>query len=153
MVDVRIASWRAAYGPLLPDTVWDEMNPVAMAERFAPRLAAGEPRGFVAEADGALRGYSLFGPSRDADLNGTDEIYAVYAHPDNWSTGMGRALMVATLDQVRRPVTLWVLEANSRARRFYEIAGFRPDGAAQQADMPGGVRLPEVRYRLDEVAA
>jgi GNAT superfamily N-acetyltransferase len=150
MVDVRLASWRAAYGPLLPADVWDDMDPVGMTERFAPRLAAGDPRALVAEVDEAVRGYSLFGPSRDADLAGSDEIYAIYAHPDNWSSGLGRALMAATLHQVRRPVTLWVLEANARARRFYEIAGFRADGADQAADMPGGVRLPELRYRLDE---
>lgn len=151
MVDVRLASWRAAYGPLLPADVWDDMDPVAMAERFAPRLAAGEPRALVAEVDAGIRGYALFGPSRDDDLSGTDEIYAIYAHPNSWSTGVGRALMAATLEQVRRPVTLWVLEVNARARRFYEIAGFRADGAEQQADMPGGVQLPELRYRLDAV--
>lgn len=150
MVDVRLASWRAAYGPLLPPRVWNTMDPAAMADRFAPRLAASDPRALVAEIDGAVRAYSLFGPSRDDDQDGTDEVYAIYAHPDNWSTGLGRALMAATLDELGRPVTLWVLEANDRARRFYEIAGFLPDGSRKPADMPGGVRLPEMRYRLDK---
>jgi hypothetical protein len=58
--------------------------------------------------------------------------------------------MAATLDELGRPVTLWVLEANDRARRFYEIAGFLPDGSRKPADLPGGVRLPELRYRLDK---
>jgi GNAT superfamily N-acetyltransferase len=150
MVDVRLASWRAVYGPMLPVDVWDGMDPAAMAERFAPRLAAGDPQALVAEVDGAVRAYSLFGASRDEDQSGGEEIYAIYAHPDNWSTGLGRALMATTLGELDRPVTLWVLEANSRARRFYEIAGFRPDGSRKPADMPGGVQLPEIRYRLDQ---
>ena len=150
MVDVLLAAWRATYGPMLPPEVWEGMDPAAMADRFAPRLAAGDPRALVADVDGAVRAYSLFGACRDEDQAGADEIYAIYAHPDNWSTGLGRALMAATLDELGRPVTLWVLEANNRARRFYEIAGFRPDGSCKPADMPGGVQLPEVRYRLDE---
>jgi GNAT superfamily N-acetyltransferase len=151
MVDVRLASWRATYGPLLPAGVWDGMDPGGMAERWAPRLASGVPRALVAEVDGAVvRAYALFGPSRDEDLPHADEIYAIYAHPDSFSTGLGRALMAASLAQLRRPVTLWVLEQNPRARRFYEIAGFRPDGARKPAEMPGGVELPELRYRLGE---
>jgi hypothetical protein len=44
-------------------------------------------------------------------------------------------------------VTLWVLDTNTRARRFYEIAGFRSDGAVKVDDRDG-FRLREVRYRL-----
>ena len=45
-------------------------------------------------------------------------------------------------------VTLWVLEANTRARRFYEKAGFAPDGTSKPADL-FGVMLPKLRYRKD----
>lgn len=150
ILEVRKASWRATYGAYLPDQVWDEMDPAAGAVRWAPFLADGRHRGLVAEVDGAVRAYALYGPCRDEDLPDAGEVMAIYAHPDNWSTGMGRALLpaaVAALD--RRPVVLWVLEVNARARRFYERAGFRPDGGRQPADMPGGVVLPEIRYRLD----
>jgi RimJ/RimL family protein N-acetyltransferase len=43
-----------------------------------------------------------------------------------------------------RRVTLWVLEGNARARRFYEAAGLVPDGARQLLEM--GTPVPEVRY-------
>ena len=42
-------------------------------------------------------------------------------------------------------ITLWVLEANARARRFYARAGFTPDGARHLLDDLGGVA--EIRYR------
>jgi len=43
-------------------------------------------------------------------------------------------------------VVLWVLETNARARRFYEVAGFAPDGG-EQVETFGAVPLREVRYR------
>ena len=77
-------------------------------------------------------------------------MYALYAHPQHWSAGVGRALLGAAVEALDvRPIALWVLAANARARRFYEIAGLRWDGARKPAEMPGGVVLPELRYRLD----
>lgn len=43
-------------------------------------------------------------------------------------------------------VALWVLEDNGRARRFYQRAGRRPDGAATREEHLG-VRVRELRYR------
>ena len=85
--------------------------------------------------------------SRRRRGSGTREIYAIYVHPDAWSTGAGRALMTAALDDLGAgPVVLWVLTVNRRAQRFYRLAGFRPDGTEKLADMPDG-QLPEIRYR------
>jgi GNAT superfamily N-acetyltransferase len=149
IVDVRNASWRATYGPYLPERVWDEIDSEAMAARFAGRLAGALPT-HVAEVDGVIRAFVFYGPCRDDDLPDAAEVYAIYAHPEYWSTGLGRALLASAIEALAvRPITLWVLENNDRARRFYEIAGFRTDGTRKPADMPGGVQLPEIRYRLD----
>jgi GNAT superfamily N-acetyltransferase len=107
-------------------------------------------------------GYASFGPERDvldmrwpypltsAGSGGeVAELYALYVHPAWWSTGTGRALMDQVLAKVRATgygcITLWVLEANARARRFYQRAGFIPDGARHVLDDLGGVT--EIRYR------
>jgi ribosomal protein S18 acetylase RimI-like enzyme len=45
-----------------------------------------------------------------------------------------------------REATLWVLETNARARRFYEAGGWRGDGAVRQ-DEVDGVLLTDLRYR------
>ncbi len=42
--------------------------------------------------------------------------------------------------------TLWVLDTNDRARRFYEAAGWRAHGASKTDERPAGT-LSEVRYR------
>ena len=76
-------------------------------------------------------------------------MYAIYVLPGQWSSGAGRALMDAVLSlaagQDYTDVSLWVLEANARARRFYDKAGFRLTG---RAGVLGGLRgLTQVRYR------
>jgi ribosomal protein S18 acetylase RimI-like enzyme len=81
----------------------------------------------------------------------TGELYALYVTPAWWSAGAGRALMGSVLTALRdRPyarAVLWVLAENTRARRFYERAGFAPDGATNVLAGLGGVL--EVRYARD----
>jgi len=144
---LRLAAWRAAYGPLLPPGTLDDVDGAAWTARVRARLASGQATMLVAAHAGAVLGFSSFGQCRDDDLPAASEVYALYAHPTQWSRGLGRALMAATLDRVSRPVVLWALEANARARRFYEIAGFRTDGSVKDADLYGAT-LPEVRYVL-----
>ena len=79
------------------------------------------------------------------------ELYALYVAPAWWSTGTGRALMGHVLtalgaDGYPRAI-LWVLADNARARRFYERAGFTPDGSTNVITGLGGVL--ELRYARD----
>jgi GNAT superfamily N-acetyltransferase len=118
--------------------------------------------GTVSPGAGGIVGYASFGPETDvlnapwphpltADGEGgrVAELYALYVRPAWWSTGTGRALMEKVLTRTAaagyRSITLWVLRGNQRARRFYERAGFAPDGATNVLTGLGGVI--EVRYR------
>jgi ribosomal protein S18 acetylase RimI-like enzyme len=68
--------------------------------------------------------------------------------PEVWGTGTGKQLMLATLTTLGQAdntqATLWVLEDNERAWRFYEAAGRRADGAAVE-DTTGGASLNKLR--------
>jgi GNAT superfamily N-acetyltransferase len=90
-------------------------------------------------------------PSRDDDADpATGEVPMIYALPRAWGSGAGRELMAAAVAGLREAgfaqVTLWVLDSNARARRFYERAGFVPDGATK-TDVLAGATMTEVRYR------
>jgi ribosomal protein S18 acetylase RimI-like enzyme len=82
-----------------------------------------------------LLGFVAYSPSRDddADPDLVGEIDAIYVLPSAWGEGVGRRLMGAALARLAEAefvqVTLWVLDSNIRARRFYEIAGWLADGA------------------------
>ena len=108
--------------------------------------------------DGDLQGASLFADdavaprarlSTDGEERRVAELYALYVRPAWWSTGTGRALMDRVLARSARAgyssITLWVLRDNRRARRFYERAGFAPDGATNVLTRLGDVL--ELRYR------
>jgi GNAT superfamily N-acetyltransferase len=139
---------------------WQRMIAAVASQRPPP--AAGTVAGSGPVSGPGIVGYASFGPERDVmgtlwphprTQAGRDgqvaELYALYVHPAWWSTGTGRALMNHVLTKVRVGgylcITLWVLEANARARRFYQRAGFAPDGARHVLEDLASVT--EVRYR------
>lgn len=105
----------------------------------------------VALADGEVVGFAAVMSSRDDDASPKcGEVAAIYLYPEVWDRGIGRVLMDAALNRLAADgfteVTLWVLDGNARAIRFYEHAGFRPDGA-RKTDDSRGFALHELRYR------
>ena len=110
---------------------------------------------FIAEdTEGSIVGFSALGPSRDPDANpDTAEISAIYVHPEKWGKGIGRTLLSTSLREVQKryfdQLTLWVLEANQRARSFYESFGFMQDGAIKDDEQWKDFAGREVRYRLN----
>ncbi len=78
-------------------------------------------------------------------------MYAIYIDPAHVGSGIGRRCWRKRCSSAHRcthACFLWVLEENVRARRFYERAGFRADGAEEPFDVDG-VAVPEVRYVKD----
>jgi ribosomal protein S18 acetylase RimI-like enzyme len=155
---VHVRSWQVAYRGQLPDELLDNLSVEQRtrwwAEGFWSKDIA-HRRLLVAEADGSIRGFAVVGPRRDESAtDATGELYAIYVDPDVWTQGIGRHLMERAVDELRSAgfaeATLWVLETNERARRFYEIAGWQTDGARRVERLrEGGVEAVEVRYRRD----
>ena len=163
MAAAHARSWRAAYAGLVPKRVIDDVvaSEAARAERWRGWLSdPARPGGcFVAELDSRVVGFVFWGPAESietAPAAGSDkaappvgEVFAIYLEPDAMGQGVGRALMDAAVDALLdagfATAVLWVLASNDRARRFYEAAGWRPDGATKTEERPGG-SLHEVRY-------
>jgi GNAT superfamily N-acetyltransferase len=155
---VHVRSWQAAYRGLLPQDYLDSLDPEQRVARWAARLGQARddwPRiGVLVAADGdQVVGFAGVSPVRDPDLDPatTGELTTIYLLPGAWGQGHGRELMtgaLAVLSETYREAVLWVLDSNDRARRFYQAAGWRPDGGAKQVDLDGtGFQLSEVRYR------
>jgi ribosomal protein S18 acetylase RimI-like enzyme len=153
VAELRVRTWRAAYRGVVPDAYLDAM-PLgddafrAARERFA-RLP-GAAHHLVAERAGAVTGFVVCGPDREpAGPDGVSgEVYALYVAPEHWSTGAGRTLLDAARGLLGADgypyLTLWVLAANDRARRFYQRSGLRVTGERRLVTL--GRPVPEVRY-------
>jgi len=153
IADVHVRSWRAAYRGLVDQAFLDRLSHFEHLSMWRHRFEAADPdlHVLVAEAGGEVVGFSSFGPSRDDDAGvGTAEVYAIYLAPEWFGTGVGRKLLAGTVESLSRlgfrKFTLWVLELNDRARRFYEVAGWRWDGVRSVHD-DAGLAEPILRYR------
>jgi GNAT superfamily N-acetyltransferase len=155
IADVHIRSWKAAYQGLVPQDYLDGMNLAEHHPRWERRLAetAWPRKGvLVAEVDGQVVGFTGLMPTRDEDEDpgSVAEIATIYLASEAWGHGIGKALMSTALDALShagyRDATLWVLDTNTRARRFYEATGWRSDGALKR-DTTRGFALTEIRYR------
>jgi GNAT superfamily N-acetyltransferase len=153
---VHVRSWQSAYRGKIPQDYLDGLDPTHRAQVWRRILEQDQPsRGgvLVAVAEGGgITGFASFGPSRDSDTDPrvTGEVFAIYADPDAWGTGAGRALMDSTVAELARveyaDAILWVLDANDRARRFYALAGWEEDGT-RKTDGSRSFNIAEVRYR------
>ena len=151
---VHVRSWQSAYRGKIPQDYLDGLDPAHRAQVWRRILEQDQPsRGgvLVAVTEGAgITGFASFGPSQDSDTDPrvTGEVFAIYADPDAWGTGTGRALMGSAVTELTRAgyadAILWVLDANDRARRFYALAGWEEDGA-RKTDGSRGFDIAEVR--------
>lgn len=155
IADVHVASWKTAYRGILPDGVLDELSVEQRAQRWTEILARGESTTVVAEDQSGIVGFASLGTSRDADADPgrVAEILAVYVSPSCWGRGFGTRLCEAALAELAADgfseVTLWVLQRNERAIRFYRGLGFGPDGASQEKTIGTAQQVIRLRKPLD----
>jgi len=140
----------ASYGP--ERTVASPVPPGARTRSGDRPARAGFHPGSAGDDHPLSASASAANPLTPAGQAGqVGEVYAIYVTPAWWSTGTGRALMDSVLSALEagryRRAVLWVLADNTRARRFYERAGFAPDGGTNVLIGLGGVL--EVRYTRD----
>jgi ribosomal protein S18 acetylase RimI-like enzyme len=142
LIAVHERCWRISYAGIADADAKFGCPPAEWERRWREVLQ----RTWVADADGAVAGFVVYGPSRDADAAaGTGEIHALYVDPDRQGGGHGRALVdhaaaALAADGFAR-VTLWTFARNPASRRFYERMGFVWDGTTAR-DEDGDV----VRY-------
>ena len=151
---VHIESWQTAYRGLVPQSILDGLSVERRAEFWSPRLLEpGETRTWLGEQDREIVGFVATGRASDPELPpDTAEVESIYLLARSRGQGVGRLLLrTATRDLVERgfaTAILWVFTANDSARRFYEAAGWQPDGTAQMLDFDG-TAIEEIRYRID----
>jgi L-amino acid N-acyltransferase YncA len=155
IAEVHVASWRWAYRGIVADAALEALSVDAREEMWRSWFDSKEARAslFVAIERGSVIGFAGGGEARHADATpDTAEVRTIYLLEAAAGHGIGRALLAALTDGMRAlgyaRATLWVLEGNERTRRFYEAAGWRPDGAREDYEI-GGTNYAVVRYTTD----
>ena len=148
-------SLQAAYQGLLPQELLNRLDRPDSRERWerVARNAEWPKAGVMVAVPGPeMVGFTRFVPTRDKgeDAAMVAEIIQIYIAPEAWGRGVGRRLMSTALARIAASgyaqATLWVLDSNSRARRFYEHCGWTPDGAARYNDSYS-FPIGDLRYR------
>lgn len=159
VASTHLASWRSAYRGLVPAPILEALTEADFIARWHHDLEALEG-GTLSVAvpsggGGDVLGFAFAGPARDHDLPPeTGEVYAIHLRPEHVGAGLGRALFERAVEALRAlgctEAVLWVLEGNARARRFYDRAGWAPDGTREDRPFEAGghhALVSEVRYR------
>jgi len=148
---IHVESWKVAYRGIMPDDAIARTDLAYRTAFWTDRIANHEWPVFVIEEDGKLVAFCQMVPSPDSDDDPktVGHITSIHVLPHLRGQGHGRALLDHAFAEFRRrgfaEVTLWVLEGNGSARRFYEQLGLRDDGGRKTYPR---TEVPEARYRI-----
>lgn len=134
MAKVHIVSWRETYPGMLPEPMLARLSIASEAIRWQRMLDRprewGDAVSFVAEQDGCVVGYGSCSEQRSRPLRErgfSGEVSELYVLRSAQRLGVGSALMKAMAQALserrHQAMSLWVLEQNLAARRFYETLG------------------------------
>jgi ribosomal protein S18 acetylase RimI-like enzyme len=149
---IHVESWQVAYRGIVADEVIARTDVAYRTQFWKDKIADTEWPVFMIKEGRQYVAFCQMTPSRDPDDDGSrvGHITSLHVLPPLRGRGHGRALVDHVVAEFRRrrfqAVTLWVLEANEPARRFYEKYGFKRDGGKR---MSPNANVPEIRYRIE----
>lgn len=150
---VFVEAWRSSYRDVVDASVLASLDEAEVADWLGNLMSSTSQKTLVAQsAPGEVIGFTRYGDDPEDPRDG--HLYALYVAPSASGRGVGRSLLDEALSEIdglgRRSVTLWVFEANRRARGLYSSVGFRPDGAHRVEPRYGA---DEIRMRRPAAAA
>ena len=132
IAEILIFAKRMAYRPIFQNdrVSFNEMQVLPLAAELETTGVL--RRGWVDEG-GMIGGGGEGGGAEGGGLSDSLQLISFFVDPFFQQMGYGRQMMEQFIREASaagyKQLLLWVLEKNDRARRFYENAGFIPDGA------------------------
>lgn len=150
-------SWVATYGPLVTRGEAERLTLTERVEHWEwlLRTRASDRGALVAERESRVVGLVEWEIGSEGD-RAIGEVHAIHVAAEERGRGIGTVLLTAAVEAMRslgvRRAVLWVLDANSTAKRFYERHGWVWDGTTVERPLGGFANFPpviEARYALD----
>jgi ribosomal protein S18 acetylase RimI-like enzyme len=160
IAEVVVFTWRVVYKGIISD---DGLASLSIDERercWRERLRGNDPDSadwttLVCEIGGKIIGFTTHRPcgDEDKDRSSVGELLAIYLLPEYWGKGIGKQMLDEVINHFKQQavseISLWVIESNQRARRFYELAGFQSDGV-KKSETKLGTSVVLMRYVRDQ---
>lgn len=157
VAELHYRSWVGTYGPRVTPGEAERLRLTERVEHWEWLLRERPSDRGALVAERARRVVGLveweIGPDGDRAIG---EVHAIHVATEERGRGVGTVLLAAAVEAMRslgvRRAVLWVLDANSAARRFYERHGWVCDGTTVERPLGGFANFPpviEVRYALD----
>jgi len=146
---IHSQSWKNAYKKIIPDLILDNMNAEKREKYFYKVLSEKLEEDVLIFKQNDPVGFMTLGKCRDTDSDSSwGEIWGIYLLPIYWNKGIGTELINWGINELNNrefeKISLWVLEENIIARKFYEKIGFKHDGTVKELNI--GRSLNEYRY-------
>jgi GNAT superfamily N-acetyltransferase len=146
-----VRAWQHAYRGIFPDEYLRSLSIEQRTLVWRQLIASHESSMWVAHDGDQMLGWISAAASRDPDASpSTGEIRAVYINPAHWRKGVGRLLCDHAEQYLQGQgfldATLWVLEQNDRALKFYGSRGYAVEHGKKES-VRAGETIPEIRLR------
>jgi ribosomal protein S18 acetylase RimI-like enzyme len=147
---IHSQAYRSAYKGMIPDEFLDQYTVENQSNHFQKSLNEGLDNHALLIVNNRAIGYMTIGKCQDEDVDSTFcEIISLYLLNEFIGKGFGITLISFGLARIKElgysNVSLWVLQENANARRFYEKLGFNHDGAERV--IIRGKELVQLRYQ------
>jgi ribosomal protein S18 acetylase RimI-like enzyme len=154
LAQVHVTAWRETYTGILPTPYLDRLSIPLQARRWRRRLTDGGEVTLLAEGPQGAVGYCAATWSRHGGAEHEAEVNTLYLLREAQGTGLGRALLTASVRVMAArgatSLVIAVLRDNDRAHGFYErMGGQREDGGG---DWVAGRTVATVDYRWTDLA-
>lgn len=129
LAHIQTESWKVAFADILSPEELDRCTNLQRAEQMYHNVLRREGCNMAIDfVEDKPHCIAAWGKNRCDLGDAVGELICIHSLQDNWAKGYGSAMMQYVLAQLQQEhyesVILWVFEANSRARRFYEKHGF-----------------------------
>ena len=143
-------SFHSAFKGIISDEFLDEkFSYERLKGRLSEEVSKGTPINSIMVIDDIAVGMVTYTDSKNEENDSLEaEIWRIYLLPEYWNQNIGMELMEWSLKDLEakgyKKVSLWVIEENVRARRFYEKFGFEHDGKIRVINV--GREIKDYRY-------
>ena len=137
---VHSSAWKSAYLGIIPDDFIDSDTAEKRKTEFLESIKDKNCTYYLLEESNQVAGIVKAHKS-----NNILEVESIYILSEFRGKGLGKQFFdFIKANRSECSIFLWVLEANTNARHFYESIGFIPTGDTRT--ITRGVKLTQVRY-------